>query len=62
MLLGFLFLFFWQRLTLDQVKFPFIVQLFFEVREIICKYLFRPLIFIKGITLKGSERIRRKAF
>lgn len=32
----------------------------FKVREIICKYLFTPLIFIKAITHNVSERIRRK--
>lgn len=47
-------------LRLSQI--PIYHLVIFKVREIICKYLFRPLIFIKAITHNGSERIRRKTF
>lgn len=53
---------FFQRLILDQVKINSHLSFIFKVREIICKYLFRPLIFIKAITHHVSERIRRKTF
>ena len=51
---------FFSKTDLRPSQIPIYHLVIFKVREIICKYLFTPLIFIKAITHNVSERLRRK--